>query len=170
MIHSNQKIRMYNNVTYTVEEILNLWAGRTVHCGHLIVGIEEMVELTLRHGAFNPSDLGGHRWGLSMELVEEPELEPRDKELEEELVADMKRIFWAHTACSRGLEAYWDFQAEYGEWHQALEACIDDLESYLSSVKLPDIIEEWLQYHFSRGVRKLEKWYKLDGIDRDAGD
>ena len=66
-------IRMYNGVTYSIEEILNLWAGKTVHCGHLVVGIEEMVELTLEHGSFNPSDLGGHAWGLSMELINMPE-------------------------------------------------------------------------------------------------
>ena len=67
-------IRMYNGNTHTVEEILTLWAGKTVHItDSLFLTIEEMVEHTIQTGSFNPSDLGGHAWGLSMELVSMPE-------------------------------------------------------------------------------------------------
>jgi hypothetical protein len=99
-------IRMYNGVTYTVKEILNLWAGKTMHIpttemsrdyrGEYLaevykpMAIEEMVRITLKEGTFNPKDLKGRNmWGLSMELVsipkEETTEEPATNETENEM-------------------------------------------------------------------------------------
>ena len=160
MIHSNQKIRMYNGVTYSIEEVLNLWAGRTIHCGHLVVGIEEMVELTLEHGSFNPSDLGGHSWGLSMELVEEEEPQSKDEFKKYELVSDMDDAIRAHTiSYHNDSTAYQAFKSKHGEWHQALESVLLQMEQELKNNKYA---RAYLEANLTRGTKKLQEWKNGD--------